>query len=78
MNNFDPNVHIKTVAIVGVGGTGTAVARTVGWIIYDTQRSRRHPPQIVLIDPVRVESKNIGRQWLVRRQAQSRGRRTAV
>lgn len=61
---FDPNVHIKTVAIVGVGGTGTAVARIVARIIYDMQRSRKHTPQIVLIDPDIVEPKNIGRQGL--------------
>lgn len=61
---FNPNIYIKTVAIVGVGGTGTATARIVARIIYDMQRSRRHTPQIVLIDPDRVEEKNIGRQAL--------------
>jgi len=61
---FDPNVYIKTVTIVGVGGTGASTARIVARIIYDMQRSRRHTPQIVLIDPDRVEEKNIGRQAL--------------
>jgi len=61
---FDPNVYIKTVTIVGVGGTGASTARIVARIIYDMQRSRKHTPQIVLIDPDRVEPKNIGRQAL--------------
>ncbi len=61
---FDPNVHIKTVTIVGCGGTGAATARIVARIVYDMQRSRKHTPQIVLIDHDKVESKNIGRQAL--------------
>ncbi|MAS35377.1 MAG: hypothetical protein CL610_15310 [Anaerolineaceae bacterium] len=59
---FDPNIHLKTVTIVGVGGTGAQVARIVGRIAYDMQRARRHAPQIVLIDPDMVEEKNVGRQ----------------
>ena len=51
MNIFDPNTDIKSITIVGVGGTGAQVARTVGRIAYDMQRSRRHAPEIVLIDP---------------------------
>lgn len=61
---FDPNTYIKTVTIVGVGGTGTSIARIVARIIYDMQRSRKHAPQIMLIDPDCVEEKNIGRQAL--------------
>lgn len=61
---FDPNTYIKTVTIVGVGGTGTSTARIVARIIYDMQRARKHAPQIILIDPDVVEEKNIGRQAL--------------
>jgi len=61
---FDPNTYIKTVTLVGVGGTGASTARIVARILYDMQRSRQHTPQIVLIDPDRVEEKNIGRQAL--------------
>jgi PRTRC genetic system ThiF family protein len=61
---FDPNTHIRTVTIVGVGGTGTSTARIVARILYDMQRSRKHTPQLVLIDPDHVEEKNIGRQAL--------------
>lgn len=59
---FDPNTYIKTVTIVGCGGTGAQVARIVGRMAYDMQRSRKHAPQIVLIDPDTIEEKNIGRQ----------------
>lgn len=59
---FDPHLHIKTVTIVGIGGTGAQVARIAGRMVYDMQRSRRHAPQIVLIDPDAVEEKNVGRQ----------------
>jgi PRTRC genetic system ThiF family protein len=62
--SFDPNTHIITVTIVGVGGTGASTARIVARIIYDMQRSRKHTPQLVLIDLDRVEEKNIGRQAL--------------
>jgi PRTRC genetic system ThiF family protein len=61
---FDPSIHIKTVTIISVGGTGAATARIVARIVYDMQRSRRHAPQIVLVDHDRVEEKNIGRQAL--------------
>ncbi len=59
---FDPNMYIKTVTIVGIGGTGAQVARIVGRITYDMQRARRHASQIVLIDPDTIEEKNVGRQ----------------
>lgn len=63
MNVFDPNTHIKTVTVVGVGGTGAQVARILGRADHDMQRNRRHTSQIVLIDPDTVEEKNIGRQF---------------
>lgn len=61
---FDPNINIKTLAIIGVGGTGTSTARIVARIIYDMQHTRKHTPKVILIDPDRVEEKNIGRQAL--------------
>lgn len=62
MNVFDPNIHIETVTVVGLGGTGAQVARHVARIVYDMRRSRLHAPQIVFIDPDTVEAKNVGRQ----------------
>jgi hypothetical protein len=61
---FDPNIHIRTITLVGVGGTGASTARIVARIIYDMRRARLHTPKIILIDPDRVEEKNIGRQAL--------------
>lgn len=62
MQYFDPNHYLKSITIVGLGGTGSQVARIVGRIVYDMQRNRRHAPDILLIDPDKVEEKNIGRQ----------------
>jgi len=65
MNIFDPNTHIQTVSIVGLGGTGAQVARSVARMVYDMKAARLHTPQIVLIDPDKVEQKNVGRQLYV-------------
>lgn len=62
INIFDPNTHIQTITIVGLGGTGAQVARSVVRMVYDMKAARLHTPQIVLIDPDRVEHKNVGRQ----------------
>lgn len=62
MNTFDPHIYIKRVVIVGVGGTGCQVARIAARMLYDMRRSRLHVPKLVLIDPDRIEEKNVGRQ----------------
>lgn len=62
MQYFDPNHYLKSITIVGLGGTGSQVARIVGRIVYDMQRNRRHAPDILLIDPDKVEEKNVRRQ----------------
>jgi PRTRC genetic system ThiF family protein len=62
MISFDPNIQISTITIVGCGGTGAAVARSVARMVYDMREARLHTPQVVLIDPDIVESTNIGRQ----------------
>ena len=59
---FDPHLHLKTITIVGVGGTGSQVARIVGRMLYDMKRRGLHIPDLVLIDPDCVEIKNVGRQ----------------
>jgi len=38
------------------------VARSVARVVYDMKAARLHTPQIVLIDPDKVEQKNVGRQ----------------
>jgi len=66
MNNvFDPHLYVKTVTIVGLGGTGSQIARSAARILYDMKMARMHTPQLVLIDPDTVEMKNVGRQMYV-------------
>ena len=62
INVFDPNTHIQTLSIVGLGGTGAQIARSVARMVYDMKAARLHTPQIVLIDSDKVEQKNVGRQ----------------
>ena len=62
MRHFDPPHHLKTVTLVGLGGTGSALARLLARIIYDMKRARLHLPQVRFIDPDKVELKNCGRQ----------------
>lgn len=64
-NHFDPNLYIKTVTIVGCGGTGAQIARSAARILYDMKARRMHVPQLILIDPDTVELKNVGRQAYV-------------
>ena len=59
---FDPHLNLKTITIVGVGGTGAQCARIVGRMLYDMKRRGLHIPDLVLIDPDVVEDKNVGRQ----------------
>lgn len=65
VNTFDPNTHIQSITIVGLGGTGAQIARSVARMIYDMKAARLHTPQIILIDPDKVEQKNVGRQLYV-------------
>jgi len=61
---FDPHTYIKTIYVVGVGGTGCSAARVIARILYDMERRRKHAPQMILVDHDVVEEKNIGRQAL--------------
>ena len=65
VSTFDPNTHIQTISIVGLGGTGAQVARSVARMVHDMKEARLHTPQMVLIDPDKVEYKNVGRQLYV-------------
>lgn len=62
MNVFDPFMHLQTVTVVGLGGTGSQVARSLARMLYDMRRARLHTPTVVFIDPDMVEEKNVGRQ----------------
>ena len=65
MNVFDPMIHISTITLVGCGGTGSQLARTIARIVYDMKQRRMHTPKIRLIDPDIVEMGNTGRQLFV-------------
>ncbi len=62
MSVFDPHFHLREVVIVGAGGTGAQIARSVARMIYDMRRAQLHPPSLRLIDPDVVAEKNVGRQ----------------
>ncbi|MBZ0283458.1 MAG: PRTRC system ThiF family protein [Anaerolineae bacterium] len=62
MNVFDPFMHLQNVIVVGLGGTGSQVARSLARMIFDMRRARLHTPAVVFIDPDVVEEKNVGRQ----------------
>jgi PRTRC genetic system ThiF family protein len=59
---YDPNAHIKRILIVGVGGTGSVMARHVGSILFDMQQRDLDTPQVYLIDGDTVDRSNCGRQ----------------
>ena len=65
MNVFDPMIHISQITLVGCGGTGGQLARTIARVVYDMKQRRMHAPKIRLIDPDIVELKNCGRQLFV-------------
>lgn len=62
MITFDPNMHLREVVVVGLGGTGAQVARSIARLVYEMKRSGLHAPSVRFIDPDVVEEKNIGRQ----------------
>lgn len=62
MSVFDPNTRISTVTLVGCGGTGGQIARTLARILYDMRERRLATPTVRLVDPDTVEPKNVGRQ----------------
>ncbi len=59
---FDFHQQISEVVLVGTGGTGSQVARTLCRIVYDLRRRGHHTPALKLVDPDVVEPKNVGRQ----------------
>jgi len=59
---FDPQLHLKLIVIVGLGGTGSQLARSVTRMAYDMRRRNMFTPDILFIDPDVVEEKNVGRQ----------------
>lgn len=62
MIRFEPQQGIRHVVIVGLGGTGSQLARSVARILYDMRRNNLAIPSMTLVDPDRIEEKNCGRQ----------------
>ncbi len=62
-NTFDPHGNFREIVLVGLGGTGSALARHVARITYDMRERNLHAPEIVrFVDPDVIEQKNVGRQ----------------
>jgi len=59
---FDFHQQISEVVLVGTGGTGSQVARTLCRVVYDLRRRGHHTPALKFVDPDVVEPKNVGRQ----------------
>jgi molybdopterin/thiamine biosynthesis adenylyltransferase len=55
MSVFDPNTRISTVTLVGCGGTGGQIARTLARILYNMRERRLSVPTVRLVDPDTVE-----------------------
>lgn len=59
---FDPHADLELIILVGVGGTGSQWARQISRMIYDMRRRSIKTPDVLFVDPDRVEEKNVGRQ----------------
>ncbi len=59
---FDPGHEIEQVVLVGLGGTGSQLARSVCRIAYDRIQKRQSSFDITFVDPDAVEIHNVGRQ----------------
>lgn len=62
MITYDPHLNPKDIYIVGLGGTGSQVSRSVCRMVYDMQSKGLDVPTLHFIDPDIVEPKNVGRQ----------------
>lgn len=62
---FDYHQQISEVVLVGCGGTGSQVARSLCRIVYDLRRRGHHTPSLKFVDPDVIEPKNVGRQMFL-------------
>jgi tRNA A37 threonylcarbamoyladenosine dehydratase len=62
MLTYDPGRYITEIILVGCGGTGAQVARTIARIIRIMQDTGKSTPKLRFIDPDKIELKNVGRQ----------------
>lgn len=59
---FDPEIHIREIIVVGLGGTGSQLARSLCRMIFDMRSRSLQIPAVRFVDPDVVELKNVGRQ----------------
>ena len=62
MLSYDPKQHIQDIVLVGCGGTGSQVARTIARITRMMLDSGKSAPRLRFVDPDIIEHKNVGRQ----------------
>lgn len=62
MLTFDPHQMVRQIVVVGLGGTGSHVARNLARLLYHRQQQRQFIPDMLFVDPDVIEDKNIGRQ----------------
>jgi len=60
--NFDPHYRYNQIVVVGLGGTGSHVARCLARLLYHHQQKGQRVPEVLFVDPDIIESKNVGRQ----------------
>lgn len=59
---FDPHLYLRRIVVVGLGGTGSHLARNLARLLVHCRQNRQSVPELVFVDPDIVEEKNIGRQ----------------
>lgn len=59
---YEARGDINAVVVAGLGGTGSQLARSIARILFDMERSGLNTPEVLFVDPDRVEEKNVGRQ----------------
>lgn len=59
---FDYPTHIRSIVVVGLGGTGSQLARSIARLLFDMRERRLQIPRLMFVDPDKVERKNVGRQ----------------
>ena len=62
---FDPHQMVRQIVVVGLGGTGSHVARNLARLLYHRQQNRQFIPDVLFVDPDVIEPSNIGRQLFV-------------
>jgi len=59
---YDPPYRFDQIVVVGLGGTGSQVARCIARLMVQRQQKNQHVPQVLFVDPDSVEPHNVGRQ----------------